>query len=129
MTIGKMIRERRQCLKMTQKELAEKLSVTQQTVCKWENEQAKPDIWALNVLSDALGYSVQEMLREKPEGASGLCSITNKDTSESFNVVGIPDAKAWIRNHINKYVIKVFYGFNIHYWLPKENEHPHVIMP
>ena len=131
MSLGTMIKERRNYLRLTQRELAERLYVTQQTVCKWENGIAKPDNMMLKNIAATLGYNVCELLNEKADKdiPSPVKSITNADTNESFGIVGIEEVKEWIRKNSDKYVIKVFYGFSVRYWLPKENEYAHVIMP
>ena len=41
---GKTIRELREKRKLTQKELAEKINVSDKTVSKWETEKVLPDV-------------------------------------------------------------------------------------
>ena len=47
---------------LTQKELAEQLSVSDKTVSKWETERSFPDITLLEPLAVALKISVAELL-------------------------------------------------------------------
>lgn len=47
---------------MTQKQLAEKIGVSDKTVSKWETGRGLPDIGILNDLSSALGISVAELM-------------------------------------------------------------------
>lgn len=47
---------------MTQKELAEKLYVSDKAVSKWERGQSLPDITMLNPLADVLGVTSAELL-------------------------------------------------------------------
>jgi len=51
---------------MTQRELANKMGVTPQAACKWENDQAYPDITSLYSLSKILNVSLDELF--SPEG-------------------------------------------------------------
>ncbi|HKM33458.1 MAG TPA: helix-turn-helix domain-containing protein [Lachnospiraceae bacterium] len=59
---GKVIKELRENKKLTQKQLAEELMVSDKAVSKWENNRGLPDISLLSSLSSALGVSVAELL-------------------------------------------------------------------
>ena len=59
---GKTIRELREKKKITQKELAEKINVSDKTVSKWETGKGFPDIAIIEDLSKALGSSIAELL-------------------------------------------------------------------
>lgn len=61
-TIGQNIAYFRKQKKMTQEELAEKISVTAQAVSKWECDTSYPDITVIQALSKILGVSVTELL-------------------------------------------------------------------
>lgn len=62
-TIGKFIQEKRKEKNLTQKELAEKLGVTDKAVSKWERGQGCPDVSILEILSNELGVSILELLK------------------------------------------------------------------
>ena len=59
---GKTIKELREKRKITQKELSEKIGVSDKTVSKWETEKGFPDIGIIEELSKALGVSIAELL-------------------------------------------------------------------
>ena len=61
-------------LGLTQKELAEKLNISDRTVSKWERGAGFPDISLVEPLADALGLSVLELLHgeESPRGSSRI---------------------------------------------------------
>lgn len=61
-TIGQNISYFRKQKKMTQEELAEKMSVTAQAVSKWECDTSYPDITAIQTLSKVLGVGATELL-------------------------------------------------------------------
>lgn len=61
--IGLFISKKRKELNMTQKELADKLNVTDKAVSKWERGLGCPDISILEVLSNILGVSILELLK------------------------------------------------------------------
>jgi len=60
--MGQFISELRKLHQMTQKELAEKLNVSDKAVSKWERGQSCPDIALLSPLSDILGVTIAELL-------------------------------------------------------------------
>lgn len=74
---GAMIKRLREEKKITQSELAEKLSVSDKTVSKWETSKGYPDISLLEPLAKALDISVIELL-------SGS-DVTN--ANRSFNIL------------------------------------------
>ena len=59
---GEFIAKLRKEKGMTQKELAERLFVSDKAVSKWERGQSLPDITTLNPLADALGVTAAELL-------------------------------------------------------------------
>ena len=60
--IGKFILELRKQKGMTQKELAEKVRVSDKTISKWECGNSIPDITYLEALCNSLDISVNELL-------------------------------------------------------------------
>ena len=53
-TIGKFISALRRASGMTQKELAEKLFVSDKTVSRWECDECTPDLALIPVIADQL---------------------------------------------------------------------------
>lgn len=60
---GSVIRTLREKKGLTQRQLAERLSVSDKTVSKWETGKGLPDISLLEPLAAQLGVSVAELLR------------------------------------------------------------------
>lgn len=60
---GKIISERRKKLNMTQKELADKLHITDKAVSKWERGLSFPDISVLIPLAEILNISLYDLLK------------------------------------------------------------------
>ena len=58
---GNMIRRLRESRKLTQHQLAEKLTVSDKVISKWETGRGYPDISLIEPLSAALGVSVIEL--------------------------------------------------------------------
>lgn len=59
---GSTIKELREKKGLTQKELAERIKVSDKTVSKWETGKGLPDIGIIEELSKALGISIAELL-------------------------------------------------------------------
>lgn len=62
MTLGKMIREKREALGMTQQELAGRLFVSRQTVSRWESGARCPDLIMAKKIAMVLGISLDELI-------------------------------------------------------------------
>ena len=62
MTFGQAIKEKREKYGLTQQELAEKLFVSRQTVCRWENGTRCPDLIMAKRIALVLGISLDELL-------------------------------------------------------------------
>ena len=73
---GSMIKELREKNRLTQAELAQRLSVSDKTISKWETAKGYPDISLLEPLAASLGVSVAELL-------SG-CAISNSNVSSNM---------------------------------------------
>jgi len=59
---GGMLRQLREERKLTQRQLAEELGVSDKTISKWETERGLPDISLLEPLARALGVSLVELM-------------------------------------------------------------------
>lgn len=60
--IGKFIAALRAEQKLTQKELAQRLNISDKTVSKWETGRGLPEVSLMPPLCDALGISINELL-------------------------------------------------------------------
>ncbi len=63
--MGKFIKELRQEKGLTQKEIGDKLNITDNSISKWERGINAPDIYLLAPLSKILGVSINELLNGK----------------------------------------------------------------
>ena len=86
MTIGQKLKQLRSKKGLTQKDLADQLHVSFQTVSKWENDENEPDISTLRELSKLYDCSVDYLISEdednekpkeepKPEPASVVSAV------------------------------------------------------
>ena len=62
MQFGESIKAKRELLGMTQQDLAEKLFVSRQTVCRWENGTRCPDLIMAKKIALVLGISVDDLI-------------------------------------------------------------------
>lgn len=123
--VGKFIQTKRKEKGMTQRELAEKLDVSDKAVSKWETGNGLPDVGLMLPLCDILGVSVNELLagrclnsdqyygkaeeniveliREKQEAKKKIiltCIIVMIDLLASVTLVivaGMPGLQTWLR--------------------------------
>ena len=65
MTLGQKIKKLRNEKGLTQKDLANLVNVTFQTVSKWENDENEPDVSTLRRLSQLFGCSMDDLLSEE----------------------------------------------------------------
>ena len=84
--IGSFIQQKRKDKTLTQKQLAEKLGVTDRAISKWERGQGCPDVSILEVLSKELGCSILELLKGR--------EIENK-------VIPVTEADDYVRDSMN----------------------------
>ncbi len=79
-TMGEIISTLRKEKNMTQKELADLLSVTDKAVSKWERDGSCPDTQTLPKLAEILGISLEELMGAKenpPTGHKGADFMVN----------------------------------------------------
>ena len=76
MTIGEMIRTKREEQGMTQQELAQKLYVSRQTVSRWESGSRCPDLMTAKKIAAILGMSLDELVPGDAAQESGPVRVT-----------------------------------------------------
>lgn len=62
-TIGSLIAALRRANGMTQRELAERLNVSDKTVSRWERDEGTPELALIPVLAEIFGVTCDELLR------------------------------------------------------------------
>ena len=82
---GRFIAERRKQKGYTQKELAEKLMVTDKAISRWETGKGLPDTSLLKPLGDILDVSVSELLSGRIIEEADMKDQTDKIILESLN--------------------------------------------
>lgn len=69
--IGVFLKTLRKEKNLTQEQLAELMGVTRQTVSRWESRAAYPDMEKIVMLSDILGVSCDDLLRDNVKTGDG----------------------------------------------------------
>ena len=63
MELGKQIKKYRQEAQLSQKELAERIYVSRQTISNWENDKSYPDVNSLVLLSETFQVSLDKLIK------------------------------------------------------------------
>lgn len=72
-TIGKFISALRRANGMTQKELGEKLFVSDKTVSRWERDECTPELSLIPAIAELFGITTDELLRGERKNFAGEC--------------------------------------------------------
>lgn len=82
MSLGKNIGYLRKQKKLTQEQLAEKMSVSRQTISKWEADEIVPELGKLISLSELFSCKLDALIKEELSDRSGIYSeVTFKHPS------------------------------------------------
>lgn len=90
--VGKFIAECRRVKGLTQQQLADQVNLSNKTISKWESGAGSPDIGNLTSLADALGVTVDELLRGALVECKDLPAI-EQNNPESYERESVPARK------------------------------------
>lgn len=79
MSLGSNIRVRREALKLTQTELAEKTNVTPALICQIERGSKTPNLLLGKEFADIFGCTVDDLLLDFPSTLNQLYPIEKKE--------------------------------------------------
>lgn len=110
-TIGGFIATLRKANGMTQKELAEKLNVSDKTISRWERDDGAPDLSVIPVIAEIFGVTCDELLRGEKR------SINEKNDGQVDDVIHTAKAekqKKWlVQTTMTKYKSKTTISLGI----------------
>ena len=113
---GNLLYELRSKANLTQKELANKLGVTNKAISKWENGNAKPTTNTLKKLSVLFNISIEKLLQAKEKDekkeitkivitggpcagkTTGMSWIQNAFTNLGYHVIFVPECATELIN-------------------------------
>jgi transcriptional regulator with XRE-family HTH domain len=117
--IGKKLKEKRQEANLTQKELAEILHVSRQTISSWEVGRTYPDLDVLVAISELYDTPLDDLLKEDSQMVKDITEKVRKSERRKITsmilgallvvVIGISLLSAWERyqnNQANAYGLK-----------------------
>lgn len=81
-TIGSFLSALRKANGMTQKELAERLNVSDKAVSRWERNESCPDITLIPVIADIFGVTSDELLRGERNSTGNPVKETERTEKE-----------------------------------------------
>lgn len=96
MSLGEMIRAKREERDMTQQELAELLHVTRQTVSRWESGSRCPDLILSKQIADAFGISLDELVSSSDVDTYVPKKITSTDIKKMLAALFLVILSVWI---------------------------------
>lgn len=79
--IGSFIAAKRREQNLTQKQLAEKIGVSDKTVSKWETGKTMPDYSIIELLCETLHISVSELIAGKEKEPQAGCSSCGEEVA------------------------------------------------
>ena len=89
-TIGKFIAALRKANGMTQKDLAEKLNVSDKTISRWERDEGAPDLSLIPVIAEIFEITCDELLRgerKSPVERKAMKETAKETTNDAEAVV------------------------------------------
>lgn len=104
-TIGKLISVLRRAHGMTQRELGEKLFVSDKTVSRWECDECTPELSLIPVIADLFGVSTDELLR-------GEC---NNRVDDATNDAQGETQREYQRRQNDKLMRRILHQKNVRY--------------
>ena len=127
--IGKYIAKKRKEGKITQKEFAEKLGVTDKTVSRWENGHYMPDITFLQDIATILDVTISELLNGQDGKKDNVDDSITKIVEVSKQNINIIKRNLTIKGVVMILVIIIIVSFLSVYCVKKikdklKNENP-----
>lgn len=86
-TIGSFLSALRKAHGMTQKQLAEKLNVSDKAVSRWERDECAPDLTVIPVLAEIFGVTSDEILRGERKTEDKSAEKTDKKNEKQLEYI------------------------------------------
>ena len=106
---GKFIAEQRKAKGYTQKELAEKLGVTDKAISRWENGHGYPDIVLLEPLAKELEITVVELMHSKRNDSADFAPQKVDEAISNAIDITISNRKLERKTTILIYIISIVF--------------------
>ncbi len=107
--IGLVIKEKRKELNLTQKELAERLGVSDKAVSKWERGESLPDVTLIPSIAVTLGISIDYLMTGQNSSVGTAAANDNEAAYSTERDTALRSAAEIAQNKINVlYTIFIF---------------------
>ena len=97
MILAEKISEERKKNGWSQEELAEKLSVSRQSVSKWESGQSVPDLNRILEMARIFGVTTDYLLKDEIEEAENVDGFKSTESSKKLRKVTMEEADEFLR--------------------------------
>ncbi|MBQ7086696.1 MAG: helix-turn-helix transcriptional regulator [Clostridia bacterium] len=108
-TIGAFIAALRKANGMTQKDLAEKLNVSDKTVSRWERNDSAPDLSVIPVIAEIFGVTCDELLRGERRPAEERTESTEAETTAK----GEKQKQRLLKSSLSQYRTRTYISMGI----------------
>lgn len=109
-TIGGLIAALRKANGMTQKELAERLNVSDKTISRWERDDGAPDLAVIPVLAEIFGVTCDELLRGERKSPENQ---TNAPGESTFTAKGEKQRQRLLSSTLSQYRSRTYIAMGI----------------
>lgn len=109
-TIGGFIAALRKANGMTQKELAERLNVSDKTVSRWERDDGAPDLSTIPVIAEIFGVTCDELLRGERTSIEDRASAIGEN---DLTAKGEKQRKRLIKTALSQYRSRTYIAMGI----------------
>lgn len=100
-TLGSLISALRRAAGMTQKDLAEKLNVSDKAVSRWERDESAPDLTLVPLIADLFDITVDELLRGQRRSTADI--VENAEQIEYKKEENTHRQKMLLANSMRKF--------------------------
>jgi len=112
-TIGGLIAVLRKANGMTQRELAERLNVSDKTVSRWERDDGAPDLSAIPVIAEIFGVTCDELLRGERRSPSARLESKSDAVNTETSAKAEKQRKHLLAVSFSKYKTHTFISMGI----------------
>ncbi len=102
-TIGKFIAVLRKANGMTQKELGDKLYVSDKTISRWERDECAPELSLIPAIADFFGITTDELLRGERNSPETVTETQNDETPQKSSLKGEKQFKIMLHTRLRMY--------------------------
>ncbi|MBQ7325361.1 MAG: helix-turn-helix transcriptional regulator [Clostridia bacterium] len=101
-TMGSFIAALRRAAGMTQRELAERLNVSDKAVSRWERDECAPDLMLIPVIADLFGITADELLRGRRKSPSDENNVQSEAQQERERTLSEKSVRALAKKKLEK---------------------------